>query len=375
MSDDADELSNELLALRSIFEEAVVVTGPSTVRISVDVTLEHGDRAVLDCRAAQEIGLEEAIVAAGSPCEDPAARDSEEPLAAPVARDPRQMVHLDATTPPPPPTDETSVKHLPPMTVEFMFPADYPSVRPPAVAITCLWLSPSDLATLRERLAQQWADEGSGSTCVFQWVETLRAWGRSQTRHTEPHVLASLRAASRRVVCTGHESIDLLGLRADDGRVRVHVESRAHLAALLSHDWQADERMWHECVLTCPICLEETTGAQCVRGMRPGCAHAACRSCLRAMVAAATESSDVDEVRCVVADCRAPMPAALIADVAGEALYTRWAATKRERLMLSLPGLCYCPRCDPASADYKARHAKAKTEPCKFFASFKGCAT
>ncbi len=41
--------------------------------------------------------------------------------------------------------------------------------------------------------------------------------------------------------------------------------------------------------------------------------------------------------------------------------------------MLSLPGLCYCPRCDPASADYKQRHVNSKTKLCKFFMTSAGC--
>lgn len=38
------------------------------------------------------------------------------------------------------------------------------------------------------------------------------------------------------------------------------------------------------------------------------------------------------------------------------------------QLLLQLPGLCYCPRCDPASPDYRPRR-NIKTELCRYFAT------
>ena len=80
-------------------------------------------------------------------------------------------------------------------------------------------------------------------------------------------------------------------------------------------------------------------------------------------------SIDVDDVKCVVPDCRVPMPAALMAELVPQSLYSLWEARKKEKLLLKLPGLQYCPRCDPSSADFKNRNGRSsgKHTLCSFF--------
>ena len=65
--------------------------------------------------------------------------------------------------------------------------------------------------------------------------------------------------------------------------------------------------------------------------------------------------------------CRVPVPAAVIAQLCCAATYDKWEALRKEQLLSQLPGLCYCPRCDPGSADYRSRRL-VKTELCRFFA-------
>ena len=64
-----------------------------------------------------------------------------------------------------------------------------------------------------------------------------------------------------------------------------------------------------------------------------------------------------------------------MAELVPQSLYSQWEARKKEKLLLKLPGLQYCPRCDPASADFKNRNGRstAKLSLCSFF-SAGGCA-
>ena len=253
----------------------------------------------------------------------------------------------------------TEVEHLPPLTLSIDLPSDYPSHTAPRFSLSSCWLDARSLSGLVQQLDSLWTDECAGSTCVFRWAEWLR------------HESMSFLGIEQRLeLCAGHGVDGAAGkLEPCDSRAISECSIPEHdFAELMRHNWEMQEAKRCAEVVVCPICLEEQTGASCVRGMGGACDHVSCSKCLVVMVLASGGGGDVDDCKCARPDCRAPMPADLIARLCPRSMYTRWESRKKEKLLLAIPGLCYCPRCDPASADFKARNGRAKLTLCKFFA-------
>jgi len=66
-----------------------------------------------------------------------------------------------------------SVNHLPPLTLEFKLPPDYPSMSPPEFKLRCEWLQPSQLAAVRDKLGEFWTEQ-EGTVILFLWLNFLQ---------------------------------------------------------------------------------------------------------------------------------------------------------------------------------------------------------
>lgn len=401
--DDAEDQSNELVALQSIYgEDSICVNEPLcgacgegsipthlsySVLVTVDFSDERATVRVDRRNCCQPVCDEDEELAPATNDDDDRESNNNQ-----LARDPRQLVNQQVATTglaaaPPlartPSALAASVSHLPPLTLSIVCPSDYPSAQPPRFALACAWLGPAHLRDLGALLDRVWSNEcGVGSTCVYHWVEALRQETIATLRLRTTDGAISITLEDGGTGTGGNGSTHTAGggggcVEEDEGEASAADGGAAAadtLAELVRYDWEEEQRAWCARVLTCPICLEEQSGDLCVRGMGGACAHAACKACLRAMVDAATTSGDPGSLKCVHVDCRAPMPAAIVAQVASsDAAFDRWSAQKRERLLLTLPGICYCPRCDPASADYRSRRGgnRRKDELCKFWAQGK----
>ena len=245
--------------------------------------------------------------------------------------------------------------------------------------LSCLWLSHAQLKACTRRLDELWSEDyledATSGGIIFRWAEWLRheALGEIGVLNGGDTVgglpggridlfLETTDAKGASSSCDGSDDPRAICERGDrpDEDVR----------ELLRYDFAIKEQRWREMVVTCPICMDDQSGSLCVRGMGGACDHICCKLCLAAMAQSAVDAGgDVDDIKCPQPDCKMPMPAALLAQLVPAPLFERWEAKKKEKLLLQMPGLCYCPRCDPSSADYKARHSKAsKTELCKHFA-------
>ncbi|KAK9508202.1 hypothetical protein O3M35_007918 [Rhynocoris fuscipes] len=65
------------------------------------------------------------------------------------------------------------VSHLPPITLKFKLPSDYPSKSMPDFELSCMWLSVKKLNLLCKRLDELW-DKNSGSVILYIWTQFLK---------------------------------------------------------------------------------------------------------------------------------------------------------------------------------------------------------
>ena len=373
--DDAEEQSMELEAIKSIYGEDAIIKASSQA-YSLELSVELDERRVHISAIAAPAPSAAAVAPSSSYdiCQPIDVADA--PFAADcgsIVRDPLSLVseriYGAPSTAPLPPMRTASgrrlaaeVSSLPPITLAVTHPADYPSTSPPRFTISCLWLTRRQLSMCAKQLDELWETECVGSICVFRWAEWIR-----------------------------HELIEALGLLEDDGQLALNlaqsdddvdldpraiaesVNPEADFTELVRYDAETKEQRWRESVVSCPICLEEHIGASCIRGMGGACDHVACSNCLTAMAEAAVgDGGDVDDLKCPVVGCRAPVPASLLRQLVSPEVYTRWEQRKKSKLLAQLPGLVYCPRCDPSSADFKRKKGtEFKSTLCKFFAEGK----
>ena len=65
------------------------------------------------------------------------------------------------------------VSHLPPLSLQMVFPASYPAVDPPEARLSAFWLSPAQLETLQNKLSELWQEQVGMPVC-YTWADWLK---------------------------------------------------------------------------------------------------------------------------------------------------------------------------------------------------------
>jgi len=389
-SSDEEEQANELLVLQSVYGDNVLVgdsvtdnDGAALSAFSVDVEV------ALQTRVSLQVELGDH--------EPPVSEASSKAVAGSTSfvRDPRELVNaqteaaagVQAVLPTRSKSGRSLVataRFLPPLHLALVLPRDYPSSSPPRFTLSALWLDVEQLSLCAKALDKLWEDM-AGNGVVFSWVEWLKheamallgldgngydgsdLEGGAPCLTLRPHGVKSAPAAENIDGCGGGSGSN--GGSLDDVRVVAECESpNEALVAILQYAFEEEQRAFALEVHTCPICMDEVPGMACVAGVAAGCEHAVCRQCLRAMIETAVDSATIDGIRCPMPECRSELPAALIAQLVPSETQCKWEGLRKEQLLAALPGLCYCPRCDPASAQYRhSGRPLLKGTLCKFW--------
>ena len=65
------------------------------------------------------------------------------------------------------------MEHLPPLTIEFIFPLNYPSSSCPKFILKCEWLSSDQLSKLSKKFESTW-EENEGLVVLFLWISLIK---------------------------------------------------------------------------------------------------------------------------------------------------------------------------------------------------------
>ena len=68
---------------------------------------------------------------------------------------------------------ELNIHHLPPVTIEFVFPQNYPSEVCPEFRLACQWLDDQQICDLTKKLKETWQDAG-GCVVLFLWMSFIK---------------------------------------------------------------------------------------------------------------------------------------------------------------------------------------------------------
>ena len=65
------------------------------------------------------------------------------------------------------------MSHLPPVTLSFTLPQDYPSLSPPSVSVSCPWLHSTHTHRIQDQLLELYRDQGGG-VILFTWLSFMQ---------------------------------------------------------------------------------------------------------------------------------------------------------------------------------------------------------
>ncbi|CAL1593369.1 unnamed protein product [Knipowitschia caucasica] len=239
------------------------------------------------------------------------------------------------------------VLSLPPLCLSFELPEDYPSCSAPSFTLRCSWLTPMQLSSLGEQLAQLYQST-RGEVVLFSWAqflkyESLGFLGISDSldiNQSTSHLDTSANANSNE----GASSVAVL----DDNICLSLSPGQALLSCLLVHDAEQRERAFSREQFACGVCFESWLGSKCQQVA--GCGHIFCRSCLAEFCKVQIESGNVREVTCVQAECKSTLTPAQVRTLVGEELFSRYDRLLLQYTLDSMPDVVYCPRPSCASA-------------------------
>ncbi|CAK8686453.1 unnamed protein product [Clavelina lepadiformis] len=165
------------------------------------------------------------------------------------------------------------VEYLPPFTLSFTLPPDYPSTNPPTFTLSCSWLPRQQLYRLCLKLDEIWSND-RGSVVLYQWYDFL-----------QNQALEHLSIKSCLEICSDRKVH--LTLMCDDEEIDSNILQRAVqdiqseseiLPLLLTYNQNQLKKVFDSSLYSCEICLESKLGAQCVE--IKGCKHVYCKDCL-----------------------------------------------------------------------------------------------
>lgn len=237
------------------------------------------------------------------------------------------------------------VKFLPPLSVRFILPHDYPSASPPFISLEAPWLSKEQVTQLLDRLLAEAEADLSFPVCytLVSWLESsaleylgiggalvipedsnggeycastqlVTWWDGSRSDSGAVTCADTGRLASSstsRAVPTAdsrrpEQVIDMLvRFNANQERRIFQVSTRRWACWLLGlHKASRSCGLLQEGTWTCKICFEEVPGIRCIRAAN--CPHYFCASCLQSHCKTQLKENRVDLLLCPDPQCKEP---------------------------------------------------------------------
>lgn len=163
------------------------------------------------------------------------------------------------------------LSHLPPLTLAMELPSEYPTEKPPLLALSTspAWLSNDRIQTLLDDGLRLWEEIGQDQV-IFSYIDHLQ------------------QEAER-------------GFGLNDDPERGASLPRELNIALLDFDIKAKREAFENETFECGVCLEPKKGAVCHRLIL--CSHVFCVQCLQDFYNNCITEGEVENVKCLAPDC------------------------------------------------------------------------
>ncbi|CAB4068728.1 RNF14 [Lepeophtheirus salmonis] len=202
--------------------------------------------------------------------------------------------------------------HIPPISLVFEFPANYPSVSMPKFSLSCLWLNSKQ----RSIWKSLW-NENKGSVILFNWITFL-----------QNEVLEFLDFEKEIII----EEKDVSSLFNTPLKFIQELES---------YDVSWKEGIFHESLFTCNICFQDKFGKECVQFK--GCDHVYCKICMRSYFETKIQEGSESGIVCPTHECSVEALPTQIKELVSEKLYSDYENGLIEMSLRGMSDVIRCP--------------------------------
>ncbi|KAJ7655058.1 hypothetical protein DFH06DRAFT_1201477 [Mycena polygramma] len=206
-----------------------------------------------------------------------------------------------------------SLTALPPLLLNIVLSATYPSQEPPDVSIRCSWLPSHLIRRLHDLLRDMWHP---GDEVLYDWVEFIR----------------------------GGEFLQSLEISLPSGVLEIRHPTPQRLGPLFtSYDDSAKSAAFSQTSYSCAVCLTSVKGAKC---LQLACGHVFCGSCLSEYWSYSIAEGSVEKLGCPDPECvkiGRESGEEELARVVSEQEIQRWRWLKEKIMFEKDPSLVHCP--------------------------------
>lgn len=225
------------------------------------------------------------------------------------------------------PEEFHTLKHLPPLILDFQLPPDYPSDNPPQFTLSCKWLNRKQLSLLCAKLDELW-EEDKGSVILFTWTNFLLDDSYSFLGLENPLIISK---------DTNRKDSAL------DSRAIQDIASYDRLLpVILEYNKQAIKLDFDKSFFPCQVCFGEKLGSQCIKFL--DCGHVYCKSCMRDYFNVQINEGNVKGLICPYDKCETQAHPCQVQELVNQEVFAKY---DRMLLMTSLDQMVdvvYCPR-------------------------------
>ncbi|NP_001091318.1 uncharacterized protein LOC100037145 [Xenopus laevis] len=243
---------------------------------------------------------------------------------------------------------EGIVSFLPPVILNFELPPGYPSTEPPAFTLSCKWLSPSQLASLCQRLDDLW-EEYAGGVVLFAWMQFFKEETLDYLKINSPYEIPVCEFGSHSTNNNNGETYDTCcatgSAQAEiwDKRAIQDVES---VSALIECILDFNEAQLKKCFdsksYMCNICFSEKLGSECTHFK--DCQHIYCNVCLKDYYTVQIRDGQVQALNCPEPKCSSVATPAQVKLLVGVKLFSRYDRLLLQSSLDLMADVLYCPR-------------------------------
>ncbi|XP_005097488.1 E3 ubiquitin-protein ligase RNF14 isoform X2 [Aplysia californica] len=227
------------------------------------------------------------------------------------------------------------VKRLPPVTLTFAFPHDYPTTSPPQFTLSCCWLDKNSLTKLCEKLDSIW-EQYQGTPVVMNWVCFLQEELVEHLGLTSPYdlgrVLTHVFTHPAKSSYPEHYPPPLKKKPFDQRGIQTFSNIDEVLPKVLDFN-----------LITCEVCFEEQAGEKFLRLV--SCSdHTLCKSCMGGWFEEQIKEGAVSDLTCPGYKCDKSVLPTEVASVVSPELYQRYDRLLLKNAFDAMRDVSHCPR-------------------------------
>ncbi|XP_071117850.1 E3 ubiquitin-protein ligase RNF14-like [Haliotis cracherodii] len=221
-----------------------------------------------------------------------------------------------------------NVKYLPPLSLQVVLPATYPSQSSPVFTLSCVWLTANQLAALCGQLDVLW-QETENLPVIFTWVDWL-----------ENNIFSHLGIHDTVLLMPVGEEED----QQDHRALPDCTDLGQAVSTLLQFSQVQTDVEFYRSNHECHVCYEELPGNQFYR--MKDCEHHYCRECITAYCEHHVTMGTVENLRCPDTDCDAFVPPNIVQSVLPADEFDRWERLMLQKSLERMSDVVWCPRCN-----------------------------